>query len=343
MNPSKDNANNYWDLDAMLAQEIQELNRDSPEDRRVKEAVIVSKPDPNRISPNDDDDSDEERPTHKNYYYYSDDDDYEDDLAIRDPELFKITESNRQIKLDDNDTEKHTNSKLIRRPQELVFSEPPLLVSRDDYIGVTFHYGLSEDKKATRQPKRYMIMCDFGEESMYALKWGIGTLLRSGDEVHVASVVATDEEVESMSNEEKYRLWTELDHNSKRMISRVRTVMDEMLLYNIKIVVHSLAAQKIREALLELICSSPSITMVVCGSRDRGSLKGILMGSVSTFLVHNSPVPVSVVRPLKKTKKAKSKQTAAQKLSQSVKNGQLKVDEMEGAALSINSYDGTIS
>lgn len=37
------------------------------------------------------------------------------------------------------------------------------------------------------------------------------------------------------------------------MISRVRTVMDEMLLYNIKIVVHSLAAEKTREALLELV------------------------------------------------------------------------------------------
>ncbi|CAO3686578.1 unnamed protein product [Rhizopus stolonifer] len=98
------NASNHWDLDAMLAQEIQELNRDSPEDRRVKEAVIMSKPDPNRISANDDDDDDSdsaaERP-HRNYYYYDDDDDYEDDLAIRDPELFKITESNRQIQLDD--------------------------------------------------------------------------------------------------------------------------------------------------------------------------------------------------------------------------------------------------
>lgn len=69
----------------------------------------------------------------------------------------------------------------------------------------------------------------------------------------------------------------------------------------------------------------------------------MLMGSVSTFLVHNSPVPVSVVRPQKKEKKSKKhKKTSAQKLSQSVMNGHLKVDEAEGAALSINSYDGTL-
>ncbi|KAI9255979.1 hypothetical protein BY458DRAFT_519753 [Sporodiniella umbellata] len=334
------NSGNHWDLDAMLAQEIQELNRDSPEDRRVKEAVIMSKPDPNRISPHDEDSDSEEEKRQQRYYYYYDDDDYEDDLAIRDPELFKITESNRQIQLNDENKEQ-TPVKNLRRPAELVFSEPPVLVSREDYIGVTFYYGLSDERKSKRNPKRYMIMCDFGEESMYALKWAIGTLLRSGDEVHVASAVATDEELSSMKEDEKYRIWRELDHNSKKLISRVRTVIDEMLLFNIKIAVHSLAAENTKETLLELISATPNLTMVVCSSRDRGSLKGILMGSVSTYLVHNSPVPVNVVRPLKKKKTAaKHKQTAAQKLSQSVKSGQLKVDEIEGAPLSINSYDG---
>lgn len=67
----------------------------------------------------------------------------------------------------------------------------------------------------------------------------------------------------------------------------------------------------------------------------------MIMGSVSTFLVHNSPVPVSVVRPQKKEKKSKAKKVSAHKLSQSVRSGHLKVDEAEGASLSINSYDGT--
>ncbi|KAL9542214.1 hypothetical protein MBANPS3_008724 [Mucor bainieri] len=342
------NNNNTWDLDAMLSQEIQDLNRDSPEDRRVKEAIIVQKPDPNQIDPEDDSSSssDEEgsstgSSSKKNYYFYNDDEDYEDDLAIRDPELFKITESNRQIHIDDSSIppspSQHTKHKLVRRPPELVFSDPPILIARDDYIEVTFYYGTSEERKAIR-PKRYMMMCDFGEESMYALKWGIGTLLRSGDELHVASTISIDEDVEDMDDDEKYRLWAELDRKSKTMISRVRTIMDEMLLYNIKIVIYSLAG-KTRESLLNLIYSTPKLTMVVCGSRDRGAIKGMLMGSVSTFLVHNSPVPVSVVRPQKKEKKSKKhKKTAAQKLSQSVMNGQLKVDEAE---LSLNSYDGT--
>jgi hypothetical protein len=237
----------------MLSQEIQDLNRDTAEDRRVKEAIIVSKPDPNQINPEDDSDEETRSNTSK-YYYYDDDDEYEDDLAIRDPELFKITESNRQIVIDAqalSTSHSSTKHKLIRRPPELVFSDPPVLVSRDDYIEVTFHYGLSEERKTSRS-RRYMMMCDFGEESMYAMKWGIGTLLRSGDEVHVASVVNPDEEVEDMNEEEKYKLWTELDRNSKTMISRVRTILDEMLLYNIKIVTYSMAGRT-RESLLNLV------------------------------------------------------------------------------------------
>jgi hypothetical protein len=224
----------------MLAQEIQDLNRDSAEDRRVKEAVIVSKTDPNRINPDDSSSSE-------------DDEDYEDDLAVRDPELFKITESNRQIAIDTalaSSPSKH--SKSIRRPPELVFSDPPVLVARDDYIEVSFFYGLSEEKKSSAKIKRYMMMCDFGEEGLYALKWGVGTLLRNGDELHVASIVNIDEEVEDMNDEEKYRVWKDLDRNSKTLISKVKAILDEMLLYNIKIVTYSIAG-KTRDSLLNLV------------------------------------------------------------------------------------------
>lgn len=219
----------------MLAQEIQDLNRDSAEDRRVKEAVIVSKPDPNKLDPDDSSSSDE---------------DYEEDLAIRDPELFKITESNRQIPVDVALSETKHNSKLARRPPELVFSDPPILVSRPDYIEVTFDYGVSQNHQAIK-PKRYMVMADFGEESMYALKWGIGTLLRNGDELHVASVATIDEDVEDMDSDEKYQLWAELDRNSKALISRVKSILIEMMLFNIKIVIYSVAG-KTRDSLLNL-------------------------------------------------------------------------------------------
>ncbi|KAI9021633.1 hypothetical protein CLU79DRAFT_752535 [Phycomyces nitens] len=327
----------------MLAQEIEHLNRDSPEDRRVKEAVIMEKADPNKLRTDDDSDdssSDSEitaPPRRERRRYYYEDDEYEDDLAVRDPELFKITESNRQIILEDMPAEEDTKPvKQFRRPLELVFSEPPVTITEANRIIVTMTYGASKSH-VTRKARKYLMAYDGGEESKYAMHWAMGTMLRSGDEVHVVSIINL-EDVEDMDEDEKKRLWQEMDRNSKTLISNVRSVLGDMLLHNIKIVLYTIAGPT-KEALMSVISETP-LTMVVCGSRDRGSLKGMLMGSVSTFLVHNSPVPVSVVRPQKTEKKNKKKLTAAQKLSQSVRNGQLKVDEAEGAIPSINGHDG---
>ncbi|KAI7855709.1 hypothetical protein BDC45DRAFT_568140 [Circinella umbellata] len=352
------------DLDALLAQEIEDLNRDSEEDRRVKEAIILDKRDPNKIlchddySTDDDDEDSTSETTHihsrrRTVRYYDeinrDDEDYfEDDLAIRDPELFKTTELNRQIILDEQQQQeseggiagyiqqrKKSIALMTQRPPELVFSDPPITVTEPDRIIVTFHYGKSNEKPIQKS-RRYMMACDFGEESMYAMNWALGTMLRDGDEVHVATVVTPEEDIDDMDDEQKYRLWQEMDRKSKSLISKVRSKLEELLLYNITIVIYSIAGQT-KESLLELIYSLP-LTMVVCGSREKGAFKGLLMGSVSTFLVHNSPIPVSVVRPQKKEKKNKKKMTAAQKLSQSVRNGQLKVDEAAGAAAPNVSY-----
>ena len=41
------------------------------------------------------------------------------------------------------------------------------------------------------------------------------------------------------------------------------------------------------------------------------------MGSISTFLVHKSPVPVTVIRPQKKKKATQTKTVRAASLSQS--------------------------
>ena len=52
-----------------------------------------------------------------------------------------------------------------------------------------------------------------------------------------------------------------------------------------------------------------------------------IMGSISSFLVHNASVPVSVVRDHKTASQRKRRPSAARKLSQSMQSGELKVDE----------------
>ncbi|KAF9435427.1 hypothetical protein BGZ76_006316 [Entomortierella beljakovae] len=62
-----------------------------------------------------------------------------------------------------------------------------------------------------------------------------------------------------------------------------------------------------KELLIEMIDDLDDLSTVLVGSRGRGAIKGLLLGSISNFLVHNSSVPVMVVRA---TKKGKAKKRA---------------------------------
>ncbi|KAI8093118.1 uncharacterized protein BX664DRAFT_328964, partial [Halteromyces radiatus] len=293
------------DLDSLLAQEIEELNRDSPEDRKVREAVILDRPDPNGFdddsSSSDDDGGGRGRrlnflrlrrstsPHHHRGPYYRSyapgSDDYEDDLSIRDPQLFEITEKNRIIEYQDtssstttdkdedvNIQKKDRSSLSRRRPAELCFSDIPVTTTDPDRIMVQFDYGASSTHVTKKKSRKYLMACDFGEQSLYAMEWAMGSLLRSGDIIHVVSVISMDEDLEDMDDDEKYRLWQELDRNSKTLISKVKSILEQQLLYNIKINIYSMAGHT-RECLMNLIKSIP-LTMVVCGSSGRRALKG---------------------------------------------------------------------
>lgn len=199
-----------FDLDAMLAQEIEDLNRDTEEDRRVKEAVIVAKRDPNKIvGPDDEDDSSDEVDSEGDY----DEDDYFDEMRRRDPELYQTTQNNRQIAWTDTDTNDTSVKKktTLERPPELVFSDPPTTLTTIDRIVVTFHYGVSEERTHPKS-RKYMMTCDFGEESMYAMNWAMGTMLRDGDQVHLVSIVSPEDDLENLDDNEKYRLWQEVSN-----------------------------------------------------------------------------------------------------------------------------------
>lgn len=73
------------------------------------------------------------------------------------------------------------------RPQDIL----PLVTSRPlfqrDRCTITVTHG-NPDKtleESGRRPKRYVLASDLSDESRYALEWGIGTVLRDGDEMCV--------------------------------------------------------------------------------------------------------------------------------------------------------------
>lgn len=56
-----------------------------------------------------------------------------------------------------------------------------VIVTHGDPVGVLKVEG--DETKRKREPKRYIVFSDLSEESKWAVEWGIGTVLRDGDEM----------------------------------------------------------------------------------------------------------------------------------------------------------------
>jgi len=67
-------------------------------------------------------------------------------------------------------------------PQPLVSGRPHF---QRDRCTVTLSHGNPAGVTDNRRPKTYMVASDLSEESRYAVEWGIGTVLKDGDEMCV--------------------------------------------------------------------------------------------------------------------------------------------------------------
>ncbi|KAI8079834.1 uncharacterized protein BX664DRAFT_341573 [Halteromyces radiatus] len=332
-----------------LVQEMQHLNK--LETPLVSPAIIQDKPDPNILLLSSED---EQTPTDEREVFLSSpssSDEDEEDL-IQQERLWQTTEANKHIPFTQDmtpDTSSPSSKKSqLRRAsttkrkgergkQLLVFSEPSLIQKNDRYI-VTMMYGAGstgtmlldeEDMTPRRRSRAYMVACDFSDESFYAMEWVMGTMMRDGDELHIVAAVNREDNPDAVKKA-GLSLKSELKMGSEKVTEMAKSVLGQMLLFNIKVRTYTIVG-RIKDVLYNMILSLP-LTLVVCGSRGRNSVKGLFMGSISTFLVHKSPVPVSVIRKpsskepkIKKKKKVKS----APPLSESVKTGALAVDELQ--------------
>ena len=84
-----------------------------------------------------------------------------------------------------------------RRRKSVKTQEPlPFHTSRPifqrDRCTITITQGDPESKLGTRKVRQYVVASDLSQESRYAVEWGIGTVLRDGDEMLIVTVVEND-------------------------------------------------------------------------------------------------------------------------------------------------------
>ncbi|CAD6940570.1 unnamed protein product [Tilletia controversa] len=165
---------------------------------------------------------------------------------------------------------------------------------------ITLLHGQYEEKLAqARRPKRYVVASDGSAEALYAIEWTIGTVMRDGDETMIVSVMETDTKLDAVDHvfEDKQ---TRMSHQKIRqdmtlVLARQATNLLQRTRLGVKVVCQALHATNSRRMLIDLT-DYFSPTLLIVGSRGMGSIKGILLGSTSHYLLQKASVPVMVAR-----------------------------------------------
>ncbi|KAK9379575.1 uncharacterized protein V2V93DRAFT_373083 [Kockiozyma suomiensis] len=168
--------------------------------------------------------------------------------------------------------------------------------------------------------RSYIVATDASPESLYALEWTVGTILRDGNLMYAVCAMEEPEE-----GEKPAAGGVAMDENG-REAERI-SIAKEIT----SVIVKLLKKTRLQvECVVEVMhCKSPkhlmcdvidylSPTMVILGSRGRSAIKGVLLGSFSNYLVTKSSVPVMVAR--KKLKKSKHQAIPA-KFSNNLREG----------------------
>lgn len=157
------------------------------------------------------------------------------------------------------------------------------------------------------KPKMFLVCMDFSPESIFALEWCIGTVLVDGSVLFIVCVIEENDSNHhhkasaiNESQREKQRL--EMLNRAKQQALNLLKLTKLQVHVVIEIIHHPIP----RHLILEFI-ENLKPTLVVVGSKGQSAIKGVLLGSLSNYLVTKSSVPVMVVREkLKKINKFKT-------------------------------------
>jgi len=128
------------------------------------------------------------------------------------------------------------------------------------------------------------------------VEWGIGTVLRDGDEMILVNVLENEAKVDGDGSDRVAKLRHQQERSTMAyLLARQATSLLQRTKLHVTVSCQAWHARNARHMLLDLI-DFYEPTMVIVGSRGLGQLKGILLGSTSHYLIQKSSVPVMVAR-----------------------------------------------
>lgn len=167
------------------------------------------------------------------------------------------------------------------------------------------------------KPKMFLVCMDFSPESIFALEWCLGTVLVDGSVLFIVCVIEENDSNHNLkanlSNEstrENQRL--DLLNRAKQQVLNLLKLTKLQIHVVIEVIHHPIP----RHLILELI-DNLQPTLVVVGSKGQSAIKGVLLGSLSNYLVTKLCVPVMVVR--EKLKKISRFKTGSSVFSNNIK------------------------
>ncbi|ORZ11018.1 hypothetical protein BCR41DRAFT_423402 [Lobosporangium transversale] len=159
--------------------------------------------------------------------------------------------------------------------------------------------------KRGKHSRTFLVGTDLNEYSAHALQWVMENMVEDGDEIVALRVVPVElrdslsktripsfQGQESAAREEANKLMASI--REQNLSGRELSIVVECMVGNVR-------------DTIQYMIKLYQPDMLVVGTRGRNPVKGFLLGSVSRYCLHHSPVPVVVVRPERKLTKSKNK------------------------------------
>ncbi|XP_006462714.1 hypothetical protein AGABI2DRAFT_72545 [Agaricus bisporus var. bisporus H97] len=220
--------------------------------------------------------------------------------------------------------------KSVKHHEPLAFKTSRPIFERDRCT-INVQQGDPQGKLGTRRKRKYVVASDLSEESKYAVEWGIGTVLRDGDEMLVVTVVENDNKGEldpevfnPSDRTAKLRSQQERQGLAYILVRQVTGLLQRTRL-NVVVACQAWHAKNARHMLLDIV-DYIQPNMLIVGSRGLSQLSGILLGSTSHYLIQKCSVPVMVARRRLKRPPKKSAHLSTQR--QHVKLSEAGIDRV---------------